>query len=351
MFIELFGGIGGFRKGLEQANERERTRRNQVQSKNDTEWNSPNLGGREMSHTLSNPSFKCVWYNDNDKHSVKTYNKNFKENYEPTDIRTIRATDIPKHDILTAGFPCQSFSIAGKRLGFKDTRGTLFYEICRIAQRKRPRFLFLENVKGLLNHAEGRTFAIILASLSELGYDAEWEVLNSKHFGVPQNRERVFIIGHLRGQRSQQVFPLCQDAGEVQEISGGEKMNIVYTLERKDFRKHKSEGTPTLKQRMGTGGHNVPMIQDAGGFSKSQYGKGFRNDGTMFTLKAKTTPHGISYQNKLRRLTPVECERLQGFPDNWTRGVSDTQRYKQVGNAVTVNVIEAIGKKLLEVNY
>lgn len=318
-------------------------------------------------------SYKCVWYNDNDKYAVKTYNKNFKENYEAKDIRTIKASDVPEHDLLTAGFPCQAFSVAGKRLGFKDTRGTLFYEICRIAQRKKPRFLLLENVKGLLNHANGRTFAVILASLSELGYDAEWEVLNSRYFGVPQNRERVFIIGHLRGQRSKQVFPLTEDAGEVQEISGGKEMiarcldsnmwkgvtpesyyekskrNLIYDRKGFDSRTkgfRESKISPTLSQKMGTGGHNVPMILGRVG-NQNKYKK-YEQSPTLRGLSRSDNIPKVLGDN-LRRLTPVECERLQNFPDNWTEGVSDTQRYKQLGNAVTCSVIEAIGKRMLEV--
>lgn len=173
-YIELFGGIGGFSLGIKRAI----------------------------------PDAECVGYYEIDKYAVQTYNKNFGTNYEPTDIRKVKADEIAEYEVLCAGFPCQSFSIAGKRLGFEDTRGTLFFEIARIVKVKRPHIIFLENVKGLLSHDRGRTFATILATLDELGYNAEWQVLNSKYFGVPQNRERVFIIGHLRGTPSRQVFPI-----------------------------------------------------------------------------------------------------------------------------------------------
>ena len=176
----MFAGIGGFRHGLEKA------------------------------------GFKCVWANEIDKYACKIYRKNFgdKELFEG-DIRTVDAISIPDHDLLCAGFPCQSFSIAGKRGGFEDIRGILFFEIARIVSVKRPKLLLLENVKGLLSHDSGRTFGTILTTLSDLGYFLEWQVLNSKDFGVPQNRERVFIVGHLGGIPERKVFPF----GETNNIS------------------------------------------------------------------------------------------------------------------------------------
>lgn len=164
-FADFFGGIGGFRLGIEQV-----------------------LGKRA----------KCVFYNDFDKYAVATYNKQFNENWEPKDIREIDANSIPDFDMLCGGFPCQAFSIAGKRRGFEDTRGTLFFEIARIIKVKRPKIVFLENVKGLLSHNKGETFRVIIQTLDELGYNVKWVVLNSKNFGVPQSRERVFIIGNIR---------------------------------------------------------------------------------------------------------------------------------------------------------
>ena len=153
-------------------------------------------------------TFSCVGYCDINKYAVQCYNENFGENHKPTDVTTIDWSKEPDFDLLCAGFPCQSFSIAGKRLGFDDTRGTMFFEIARCVREKQPRLLLLENVKGLLSHDQGKTFATILSTLDELGYDAEWQVLNSKDYGVPQNRERVFIVGHLRGQGGGKVFPV-----------------------------------------------------------------------------------------------------------------------------------------------
>jgi len=171
-FISLFGGIGGF------------------------------------DLPLINNGWKCVGYYDNDKYAIQTYNKNFKTNYEVQNVTKLDATKIQDHTMLCAGFPCPSFSAIGRRKGFNDPRGRLFFEIARIAKIKRPKILLLENVKGLLSHDKGQTFRIILQTLDNLGYDVEWQVLNSKHFGVPQNRERVFIIGHLRGESGQKIFPL-----------------------------------------------------------------------------------------------------------------------------------------------
>jgi len=324
-FIDLFGGIGGFRLGLERANNIIRS----AQQKNSKECNN-------SKNKLDNRKFfSCVWYCDKNKYAVQTYNKNSQENYEPADITTINPKDIPDFDMLCAGFPCQPFSIAGKRKGFQDTRGTMFFEICRIAQAKRPRMLFLENVKGLLSHDEGRTFAKILVSLDELGYDVEWQVLNSKNFGVPQNRKRVFIIGHLRGKGSRQVFPIGERNGvsESQNKSkqrGGERIQ--------------SQVSPTIDSRYGalrnTG--EPYIVSNPHGFNKGNIKKepnirfsSVQNELIMLV--------GRNFKN-IRRLTPRECERLQSFPDNWTDGISDTQRYKQLGNAVTVNVIQAIGE-------
>lgn len=188
-FIEMFCGVGGFRLGLESCGR-------QGQPKY---INKENNGGNPSQPYVGQAKFHCIWANDKDKYACQVYRARFgdKELVEG-DIRNIATKEIPEFDLLTAGFPCQAFSVAGKRRGFQDqTRGTLFFEICRIARDKRPRFLLLENVKGLLSHESGRTFAIILLSLDELGYDVEWQVLNTKYW-LPQNRERVFIFGIRR---------------------------------------------------------------------------------------------------------------------------------------------------------
>jgi len=391
----LFSGIGGFEKGLLQAM----------------------------------PDAKIVFSSEIDKYARQIYNKNY--GVEPYgDITKIKASSIPDHDILCGGFPCQTFSIAGKRRGFEDTRGTLFFEIMRIAKVKRPKLLYLENVRGLLSHEGGRTFQTILRSMDDMGYDAEWQVFNSKNHGVPQNRERVFIIGHLRGAGTRQIFPITDSikpipekrdgnsistgcistrnqSGQAQwdgsttliangvnnKSSGAEIRNdgiassiksqsgsqtpTVFICDSGPGRKDqlRSETIPPLRANTGAGHNNIVCHSTLPRSSTSGHGgTGHlqREDGLSYCCDANNnvaieipnlagclTGGGHSGGNhsdmtvlkkgsKIRRLTPIECERLQGFPDNWTEGISDTQRYKCLGNAVTVNVIEFISHHIKE---
>jgi len=358
-FVELFRGIGGFRLGLERCR-----------------W-------------------KCVWSNDIDKYSTKVYRSHFgSENDFEGDIREVDAKQIPDHTLLTGGFPCQSFSVAGKRKGLRESRGTLFTSILRIASAKRPKLLLLENVKGLLSSDNGRTFAIILRALDGLGYDVEWQVLNSKYFGVPQNRERVFIVGHSREASSKQIFPIGEvssDFAEAQEAGG--HTNALTS----GYSQSNSRGNYIISDRTrtkaGLGRNLESPKEETNALSSVQkdnlvlsvelaYTKANMKNGrfsevchsldggnskgvSIITLPhgynlgwEKPLPHIGSHQgrpynellkegsSKIRRLTPVECERLQGFPDGWTEGVSDTQRYKLLGNAVTVNVIQFLGERL-----
>ncbi len=265
-YFSMFSGIGGFELGIKKA---------------------------------TNNIWECIGYSEINKYAIQIYEKHFPEHKNYEDATTINPEELPDFDMLCGGFPCQAFSIAGKRMGFKDTRGTLFFEIARIVKVKRPQILFLENVKGLLSHDNGRTIACILAALDELGYNAEWQVLNSKHFGVPQNRERVFIIGHLRGGNSRQVFPI-------------KKTNQIYVEKNRKW-----------------------MVSNT-------LCKNYSYSSTGATI--------IKQHGKYRILTPIECERLQSFPDGWTEGISDTQRYKCLGNAVTVNVIEVIISQMRYIN-
>ena len=424
-FLDLFAGIGGFRLGMESA-------------------------GHE-----------CIGFCEIDKFARASYKAihNTEGEIELHDITTVTDEEIRaigQVDVICGGFPCQAFSIAGARRGFEDTRGTLFFEIARFASILKPKYLFLENVKGLLNHDRGNTFKTILGALDGLGYDVEWQVLNSKNFSVPQNRERVFIIGHLREGRTRRVFPIIRENAKFDnqqpkiEIVGNTKNpngtsqgtgSVVYdsnglvgTLCARDYKEPKQIAIPVLTPDRA---------------NKRQNGRRFKTDGEpMFTLTAQDR-HGVVVENKvkqvgnliatesfggnphrgrvydisgispclncvgggglepkirvkeatkqgyaeaeigdsvnlshpnsktrrgrvgkqiantlltgesqgvvepdfrIRKLTPRECWRLQGFPD-WAFDKaqevnSNSQLYKQAGNSVTVNVIAAIAKEL-----
>lgn len=327
-FISLFAGIGGF-----------------------------DLALTRLGHT-------CVYANEWDKYAVQIYNNRFRGGVDNRDVRTVPAEEIPNHDLLVGGFPCQSFSIAGKRKGFDDTRGTLFFEIARILRAKKPRLFILENVKGLLSHDNGNTFKTIISTLDELGYDLQWQVLNSKNFGVPQNRERVFIIGNLRGTSRPEVFPVREDGGlsnqEQQKLIQREVQTNGQAREQSNF---DSEVLETGEDRPLHTGQPMRWVRtEKGKEYRRQAQKQGRdltpfNNGYRELVEAKEKVSGcltnalqkdalLKQDMRIRRLTPIECERLQGFPDGWTEGVSDTQRYKCLGNAVTVNVINYLVSKL-----
>lgn len=338
-FFDLFGGIGGFRLGLEKANEHlsvgayERT-------SNERERTDENAS------IGNNGLFRCVGYCDFDKYAVECYNANFSENHAPTNARKLDESNLPEFDLLCAGFPCQPFSLAGKRRAFADEeRGTLFHEIARILEVRKPDFVLLENVKGLLSAQRGYCFAFILSRLDELRYDVCWEVLNSKNFGVPQNRERVFIFGS-RKRGGRQVFPIGQSGSVLEEANGREQesetvLKEITTKMPDAYRVYSSEGVArTLKgESGGVGGKTgvyAPCLTEEQGRQGSS--KEFLSACEKINLSTGC----------LRRLTPVECERLQGFPDGWTAMLSDSRRYKCLGNAVTVNVVEAVGERILE---
>jgi len=233
-FISLFAGVGGFDLALERAghecvyaNEWDKyckiiydkhfcksTNRDKDRgSKAHTEQNDEAGQGLEPKawQILNNSQGQDSQHSNSQSEQGTPYHDYGKYGLDTRSITAVTADEIPNHDLLVGGFPCQSFSIAGKRGGFSDTRGTMFFEIARILQAKKPRLLILENVKGLLSHDNGATFKTIITTLTELGYDCQWQVLNSKNFGVPQNRERVFIIGHLRRTSRPKVFPIRKD--------------------------------------------------------------------------------------------------------------------------------------------
>ncbi|MEZ4706785.1 MAG: DNA (cytosine-5-)-methyltransferase [Caldilineaceae bacterium] len=314
-YIELFAGIGGFRYGIEQA--------------------SASLDQRQL---LSGATyFTCVYANEFDKYASSVYRRHYKK-CDERDIRTVDANAIPDHDLLLAGFPCQAFSVAGKRQGFCDTRGTLFFEITRVLRQKRPRLLLLENVKGLLSHEQGGTFATIISALDELGYDLQWQVLNSKDFGMPQNRERVFIVGHLRGTSRPQVFPFTQTTAASLVHMGG-------------FMSAASAFNDRIEPKF----YQLDRIYHIRGIARTLMatGRGTGKTSGLYYFPPVQNAEKEHRAGHIRRLTPLECERLQGFLDGWTKlgvhgeAISNVQRYKMLGNAVTTQVVTAIIRRLI----
>ena len=336
-FLDLFAGIGGFRLGME-------------------------ASGHE-----------CIGFCEIDKFARASYKAihNTEGEIELHDITTVTDDDvraIGEVDVICGGFPCQAFSIAGARRGFEDTRGTLFFEIARFASILKPKYLFLENVKGLLNHDKGNTFKTIIGALDELGYDVEWQVLNSKNFGVPQNRERVFIVGHFRGERSGNVFPF---GGKVENADPGLENEIKkYGTIQPNFNQsgivYEIDGiAPTLRAYQGGNLEPKIRVKEA---TKQGYAEAVVGDSINLSHPNSKTRRGrvgkqiantlltgerqgvVEPDFRIRKLTPRECWRLQGFPD-WAFDKaqevnSNSQLYKQAGNSVTVNVIAAIAERL-----
>ncbi len=373
-YLSLFSGIGGFELGIQQAYE--------------TSIKSKKLQGKKLCARKDSNSTKptlweqpntCIGYSEIDKYAIQIYEKHFKhKNYG--DATTIIPKELPDFDLLVGGFPCQAFSIAGKRKGFDDTRGTLFFDIARVLKDKRPRHILLENVKGLLSHEQGKTFQTILGVLSDLGYSVEWQVLNSKNFGVPQNRERVFISGCLGRGCRRKIFPIGnsnetnnepnqklreQTSNTLQTNYGGGYSNETYVLEEKKFQRLPiKEGNKEISRTLLARDYKDPKLVLIPTNTKRGYDIAESGDSINLSVPnsktrrgrvgkkiAQTIDTGMQQytlkSSKIRRLTPIECERLQGFPDNWTEGLSDTQRYKTLGNGVTVNVIKAIVENYL----
>lgn len=371
-FVDFFAGIGGMRLGLEQAGHR------------------------------------CVGWCEFDKFAQKSYKAihNTDGEWFSSDVSTVRPYDVPKADLWCFGFPCQDISVAGKRAGLEaGKRSGLFFEIMRLlAGRKeedRPRWLLVENVKNLLSIGGGFDFLRVLLEMEQVGYFAEWQVLNSKDFGVPQNRERVFIVGRLGAECGREVFPVSPTDGEntfklKERTIGQPQGNRVYDVDGLSC---------TLSSNGGGAGAKTGLyaVATPARTTKKQYGRRIKEaEEPMFTITTQDI-HGIAIKEatkkgyamaedgdsvnigmpdsktrrgrvgrqiantltctnemgvvdgiRIRRLTPKECWRLQGFPDEYferakAAGISDTQLYKQVGNAVTVNVARAIGEKLKEI--
>jgi len=275
----------------------------------------------------------CVGYSEINKYAIQVYEKHYPKHINFGDATTINPKELPDFDLLVGGFPCQAFSVAGKRRGFEDTRGTLFFEIARILKEKRPRYLLLENVKGLLSHDGGKTFQTIIGVLTDIGYHVQWQVLNSKDFGVPQNRERVFIIGYLGGRPGREVFPLIGTDGEDTRIVGQDvayaidanyhkgtntlaksRRSVVQTISRgrSDADWKETDIAPTVRNGDKA---DVRAVLTPDRTEKRQNGRRMKESGEpSFTLTGQDR-HGVCSGARIRRLTPLECERLQGFPD------------------------------------
>lgn len=390
-YFSTFTGIGGFEIGIHNAFMRYQDQGLQRRS---GEARSPSGPGEQLSQ-FSVEGLSCVGYSEINQPAVSVYEKHFKGVKNYGDITQIKTNELPEFDCLVGGFPCQAFSIAGKRQGFDDTRGTLFFDLARILQAKQPRLFVFENVKGLLSHDSGKTFRTIITTLTKLGYDTQWQVLNSKDFGVPQNRERVIIVGHIRGEPRPKVFPFTGANEEDTRITG---QDVAYALDagyakgvgpdlsrarrslvevgtlrtHKDgqgFRTVKSGLAPTVPARAREDGSGQPVVQvreaTKKGYAEAGVGDAINlnqpNSKTRRGRVAKISPtidtkmdiHTLTGDVRIRRLTPVECERLQAFPDDWTKYsadgkiISDSQRYKMCGNAVTTNVIQAIFERIL----
>jgi DNA (cytosine-5)-methyltransferase 1 len=413
-YLDLFSGAGGFRSAFEQI-----------------------------------PGTECVGHCEIDVHADKSYRALFHTEGEwfCNDARQIDTAGLPDFDLVCGGFPCQSFSIAGHRKGFEDTRGTLFFEIARILKARKPPFVLLENVPGLLSHDEGRTFAVILGTLSRLGYHVEWQVLNSKDFGVPQSRQRVFIVGYLGAGCAGKILPILGTNGaSLIQVLGGAQGLRVYDLEGIACTQAAQAGgmggktglyavgfnrkdgiTHGLKEAYALNASNFrglnrnqsqtavlktddasfidlcagnPKLTDTARCVTANYGKttlcyhkGERSgvletDGVLLikeatkcgfkpanigdtvdpsyatsntrrgrvgrdiahTLDTGSTQGVVTLSGRIRKLTPRECFRLQGYRENQIDKIlaitSDSQAYKQAGNGVTVNVVYAIGLKI-----
>lgn len=416
-FLDFFAGIGGFRRGMELAGHR---------CVGFCEFDKFATASYTSMHLLTEEQKKYLStlpLNKRQKEILKEEYRNGE--WYANDIRRVYAGDIPKADCWCFGFPCNDISVAGKQLGFQGNRSSLFFRVMylikQLEEENKPTYLFIENVKNLLSVNEGWDFARLLVEMDEGGYDAEWSVLNSKDFGVPQNRERCFIIGHLRGRSSAEVFP-------VERANTENRISIIGHKDgyRRNTQIFASDGiTETLDTGQGGGrGHYVALPcfidlcyqgsqttdisrclkaryykgmanhagQDSGiaipvltpdRAEKRQNGRRFKENGEpMFTLTAQDrhgvgigigepiekdsdgifvkiseelTVYAVWYEKyqcyiAIRKLTPKECFRLQGWTDDYFEKAqfvnSDSQLYKQAGNGVTVSVIQAIAEKL-----
>lgn len=295
-FIDLFAGIGGIRMGFE------------------------GVGG------------ECVFTSEWDKPAQQTYKANYNE-LPHGDITQINEEEIPAHDVILAGFPCQPFSQAGLKRGFEDTRGTLFFDIARIVKKHKPKVVFLENVRNLASHDKGNTLKTIISSLEGLGYTVSYKILNAKDFGVPQNRARIYIIGFR--DNVEFTFP---DEPKIPTRLGNileKKVNSKYTISDKLWAGHQRR---KLEHREKGNGFGYSIFNSSSKYTNTISARYYK-DGSEILIEQKN--------KNPRKLTPREAARLQGYPDSFVIPVSDAQAYKQFGNSVAVPVIQTLAKAIV----
>ncbi len=305
--IDLFSGIGGIRLGFQ---------------------------------NVFHDDLQFVMSSEIDSYAQKTYKANF-DDLPHGDITKIKEEEIEKHDFILAGFPCQAFSIAGLRKGFEDTRGTLFFDVARIAQYHKPKVIFLENVKGFVNHDKGNTFEVIKKTLEDMGYSIFHKILNAKDFGVPQNRERIYIVAFL-GKNINFSFPeKIEDDIKLGDILD-DNVDPKYTISDKLWAGHKRRKE---EHKIKGNGFGYCLFNHESKYTSTISARYYKDGSEILIEQKNMNP---------RKLTPREAARLQGFPEEFDIITSDTQAYKQFGNSVAVPVIEAIAKeikKTLENNF
>lgn len=297
--IDLFSGIGGIRLGFQ---------------------------------NVFHDDLQFVMSSEIDSYAQKTYKANF-DDLPHGDITKIKEEEIEKHDFILAGFPCQAFSIAGLRKGFEDTRGTLFFDVARIAQYHKPKVIFLENVKGFVNHDKGNTFEVIKKTLEDMGYSIFHKILNAKDFGVPQNRERIYIVAFL-GKNINFSFPeKIEDDIKLGDILD-DNVDPKYTISDKLWAGHKRRKE---EHKIKGNGFGYCLFNHESKYTSTISARYYKDGSEILIEQKNMNP---------RKLTPREAARLQGFPEEFDIITSDTQAYKQFGNSVAVPVIEAIAKEI-----
>lgn len=321
--IDLFAGIGGIRIGFDRA---------------------------------FGDSIETVFVSEWDEYAQKTYKANFNDNFEIAgDITKIDEKDIPQFDICLAGFPCQAFSMAGKRQGFNDDykgicRGTLFMDVARICEYHKPKVIFCENVKGLTIHDKGRTFSIIKKTFEDLGYKVFTQVLNSKNFGVPQNRERIYIVC-FRNDIAPEDFSFPEGSDKkvcIRDIMEEAPIDSKYYLSETYLNTLKAHKARHEARGNGFG----YVVRDIDGISGTIVCGGMGREGNLIkderphSMVPSTHIKGEINKEDIRKMTPREWARLQGFPDSYILPLADVHLYKQFGNSVTTSVIEAIAKEI-----